>query len=318
MSDKLNVLVADSLHAIGLAILQENPALNVIAPGKLSRSEKITEIASAHGLIVRSGTQVDAELLEAAGDLRVVVRAGVGVDNIDVAAADARGVVVMNTPGGSTIAVAEHTLALMLALMRHIPHAHASLSSGEWARKAFMGSELSGKTLGLVGLGRIGAAVAERARAFGMAILAFDPYLSPEQAAERGAKLVDLDALLAQSDILSLHCALTDSTRGMIGADALAKAKPGIRIVNAARGALIDSGALRAALEDGRAAGAALDVYDVEPPDVDHPLIGHPRVVHTPHLAASTSEAQEAVALEAVRKMIGALLNDEYANVIKP
>jgi D-3-phosphoglycerate dehydrogenase len=318
MSDKSNVLVADSIHGVGLAILQENPALDVIAPGKMARPEKLSAVAKAHGLIVRSGTQVDAELLEAAGDLRVVVRAGVGVDNIDVAAADAHGVVVMNTPGGSTIAVAEHTLALMLALMRHIPHAHASLGAGKWARKAFMGSELSGKTLGLVGLGRIGAAVAERARAFGMAILAFDPYLTPNQAAERGAKLVDFDTLLAQSDILSLHCALTDSTRGMIGADALANAKPGIRIVNAARGALIDSGALRAALEEGRAAGAALDVYDVEPPGADHSLIGHPRVVHTPHLAASTSEAQEAVALEAARKMIGALLNDEYTNVIRP
>jgi D-3-phosphoglycerate dehydrogenase len=240
------------------------------------------------------------------------------VDNVDVEAATARGIVVMNAPDGNTIATAELTLGLMLALARHIVPAAASLAAGEWKRKAFQGTELNGKTLGIVGLGRVGRAVAQRACAFGMHIIATDPCLTAEQIEQCGAECVTWDDLLARADYITLHAPLSEDTRCLIDADALAAMKDGVRIINAARGALVDAGALADAIRRGKVAGAAIDVYTEEPPPSDHPLIGLPGVVHTPHLGASTAEAQAAVAVQAARQVIEALTAGEYNNVINP
>lgn len=314
------VLIPDSLDPSALALLAE-AGMAVIAVERMPRHEVLSAIAEADALIVRSATRVDAELLTAASRLRLVVRAGVGVDNVDLAEATRRGVVVMNTPEGNTTATAEHTLALMLALARHIPAAHASLGAGHWERKAFMGVELRGKTLGIIGFGRVGQAVARRAAAFGMRILACDPKRTPrmeQTIAEVGGQLVDLDTLLAQADFISLHATLNAETQGMINARTLARMKRGVRIINTARGALIVEADLAEAIRSGQVAGAAVDVYAEEPPAADHPLLGLPTVIHTPHLAASTFEAQAAVAIEATQLVMDALLRGEYRNVVNP
>ena len=310
-----HVLVPDNVHQKAIDILRNCDRIRVSAPGKLERPALLDAVADAHAIIIRSGVRADAELIEVASQLKAIARAGVGVDNVDLAAASAAGIVVMNTPGGNTISTAEHSFGLMIALSRHIPQGHQSLLEGRWDRKAFTGVELKGKTLGIIGLGRIGGAIATRAGAFEMNVIAHDPYLPPQVAAEINVPLLELSEVYANSDYLTLHALVTDDTRGMINAESIAMMKDGIRIINAARGALINSADLAAALSSGVVAGAALDVFEDEPPPADHPLIGHPKVIHTPHLAASTSDAQVTVAVEAAQLIVDYLLEGVPANV---
>ena len=312
------VLVPDNVNQKAIDILLQEPRIQVSAPGKMERDALLHAIADAQAIIIRSGVTADAELIAAATQLKAIARAGVGVDNVDLDAATQRGIVVMNTPGGNTISTAEHTLGLMIALSRHIPQGHQSLAEGRWDRKAFTGVELKGKTLGIIGLGRIGQAIAKRAQAFEMAVIAHDPFLPPQVAADIDVPLLDLAEVYARSDYLSLHALVTDETRGMINASSIAIMKDGIRIINAARGALINSADLAAALNTGKVAGAALDVYEQEPPPADHPLIGLANVIHTPHLAASTSDAQVTVAIEAAQLIVDFLLEGKSANVCNP
>ena len=310
------VLVPDNLGQAGLELLNAAEGLTINAPGKMSRDDVKAVIAEADALVVRSATTADAELLDLATNLKVIVRAGVGVDNIDLDTATEKGIVVMNAPQGNTIATAEHTLALMLALARHIPQAQQSMIEGRWDRKKYMGTELRGKILGLLGFGRVGQAVAKRAAAFEMTVIAHDPFIPANVAADQGVELVTLEDLLARADYLSLHAVVTDETRHLINADNIAKMKDGVRIVNAARGALINDADLAAAITEGKVAGAALDVYAVEPPAADHPLVGLDGVIDTPHLGASTKEAQTAVAVEAAEKVLNALQQQSYRDVV--
>jgi D-3-phosphoglycerate dehydrogenase len=313
-----HVLVHDNVHQKAIDILEASDGIRVTAPGKLERAALLKAVGSAQALIIRSGVVADAELISKAPQLKAIARAGVGVDNVDLTAATARGIVVMNTPGGNTISTAEHTFGLMIALSRHMAPGHQSLAEGRWERKAFSGVELKGKTLGIIGLGRIGQAIATRAQAFEMTVIAHDPYLPPAVAEAINVPLLELDDVFAQSDYLTLHAMVTEETRGMVNADAIAQMKDGVRIINAARGALINSVDLAAALQSGKAAGAALDVYETEPPPADHPLIGLPKVLHTPHLAASTSDAQATVAVEAAQLIVDYLLEGKAANVCNP
>jgi D-3-phosphoglycerate dehydrogenase / 2-oxoglutarate reductase len=313
---KFFVLVPDNLKASAIAVLEDVKQFEVHAPGKMSRDDTLAMAPQADAMIVRSGTTADTELLARAENLKVIVRAGVGVDNIDLDECTRRGIVVMNTPNGNTTATAEHAFALMLALARHIPQADASLRVGRWDRKLYMGTELSGKRLGIIGFGRVGREVAKRAQAFNMTECAYDPFVPEELARHLGIPLVaTLDELYARADIISLHAVVTDRTRGMINAASIAKMKTGVLIVNAARGALINNADLAAALHSGKVGGAAIDVYAVEPPPDDHPLIGLDNVIHTPHLGASTYEAQAAVGTEAANKVIAALLDGAYDSV---
>ena len=313
-----HVLVPDNVHQRAIDILESSAGIRVAAPGRMERAALLEAVVDAHALIIRSGVRADAELIASAPQLKAIARAGVGVDNVDLESATAQSVIVMNTPGGNTISTAEHSIGLMLALSRHIPQGHQSLAEGRWDRKAFTGVELKGKTLGIIGLGRIGQAIAARAQAFEMRVIAHDPYLPPNIAAAIDVPLLALDEVYARSDYLSLHALVTDETRGMINADSISRMKRGIRIINAARGALINSADLAAALQSGIVAGAALDVYEQEPPPSDHPLIGLPNVVHTPHLAASTSDAQVTVAVEAAQLIVDYLLEGRPANVCNP
>ncbi len=288
----MKVLVAEPMARAGLELLRSQPGWNVIASNP---KEYAQHLADADALVVRSAVKVTREVLQQAPKLRVIGRAGVGVDNVDLAAATEAGVLVMNTPGGTAVSVAEHTLALMLAMARSIPQASASTKSGKWEKKRFLGNELRGKTLGVIGLGSIGREVARRARAFEMRVVASDPYVSPRVLAEVSAELVDLNALYAASDYIALHMALTAETRNMISKDAFAKMKDGVRLVNCARGELIDGAALKEAIESGKVAGAALDVFDTEPPPAGYPLFALDSLLATPHIAGSTEEAQEIV-----------------------
>jgi D-3-phosphoglycerate dehydrogenase / 2-oxoglutarate reductase len=311
-----HVLIPDSVHPSAIEVLQAKEGIRVTAGGQMTRAETAAALPEADALIIRSATKVDAELLASATKLKAIARAGVGVDNVDVKTASAKDIVVMNTPEGNTIATAEETFALMLALARHIPQAHGSMREGKWDRKSYMGVELRGKTLGVVGFGRIGRAVAKRAIAFEMDVIAYDPYIAPDVAADLGAELVSLDDIYRRADFITLHTVLNDETREMIRAENIAKMKAGVRIVNAARGALINEHDLAEAIKAGRVAGAALDVYSQEPPPPDHPLVGQPGVIHTPHLAASTEEAQVAVAVEAAHLIADGLLKGEWRNVV--
>lgn len=298
------VLVADGLGEAGLRRLRESCEVEVCRG--LSEDELCHRICGVHALVVRSRTRVTRRILEAADELRVVARAGVGVDNIDVEAATRAGILVVNTPDSSVRATAEHTLAMLLACCRNIPQANHSLRQGEWKRENFLGTEVYGKTLGVVGLGRIGGEVARLARGVGMKVLAYDPYVSAERAAHLGVEAVSFDRLLEESDFVTLHVPLTPHTRGMIGRHQLRRMKRGARLVNCARGGLVDEEALQEALEDGHLAGAALDVFAEEPPK-DLRLLQHPRVVATPHLGASTQEAQEAIGLDVAEQVLQAL-----------
>jgi len=288
------IVIADALAAACAERLAQEPGFEVASQPGLPREELMRLLADADALVVRSATRVDRELLLAAPDLKVVGRAGEGVDNIDVAAATEAGVVVMNTPGGNTVSAAEHTLALLLALARDIPAACQSVAEGRWERRQ-LGVELHGKTLGVIGLGKIGREVAHRARAFGMEILAHDPFLPEEQASRMQTEIVDLATLLERADFLTVHTPLTPQTHHLIDAAALLQAKPGIRLINCARGGILDEAAVAEAVRSGRVAGAAFDVFEKEPP-TGSPLLGLPGVIATPHLGASTQEAQEKVA----------------------
>jgi D-3-phosphoglycerate dehydrogenase len=298
------VLVTDKLAEEGLSRLREEPGIEVVVNTKLAQDPVALKQAlrDADGIVIRSGTQLTAEVLDGQQRLKAIVRAGVGVDNIDVAAATRLGIVVMNTPGGNTVSTAEHTMALMLSLARNVARANDSLKSGKWERNKFTGTQLEGKTLGVIGLGRVGLAVAKRAQGFGMTVLGFDPFLSADKALEFGLESVArLDDIWGRADFLTLHTPLTAETRNLIGAREIGLMKPTVRIINCARGGLIDEPALSEALSAGKVAGAAIDVFDPEPPPGDHPLIGLPQVLVTPHLGASTEEAQVSVAVEAAR-----------------
>ena len=313
-----HVLVPDNVNRKAIDILKKSQGIRVTAPGKMERGALLDSLSDVHALIIRSAVTADAELIAAAPKLKAIARAGVGVDNVDLPKASAKGVVVMNTPGGNTISTAEYAFGLMLALSRHIPQGHQSLAAGRWERKRFVGLELKGKTLGIIGLGRIGQALALRAQAFSMTVIAYDPYLPPEAADALKVPLVSLQEVCARSDYLSLHPLITHETRHIIHSGAIALMKDGIRIINTARGALINASDLAQALHTGKVAGAALDVYETEPPPADHPLVGLPNVIHTPHLAASTSDAQVTVAIEAARLIIDYLLHGKAANVCNP
>jgi len=287
----MKVIVADKISERGVQLLQEQPGWNVVLATKDNLN---AEMADADALIVRSATKVTPELLELAPKLRAVGRAGVGVDNIDLEAATKRGVLVMSTPGGNAVSVAEHTFALLLALARQVPRLDKAIHEGRWEKSSAAGTEVRGKTLGLIGLGRIGTEVAVRAEAFDMRVLAYDPFISEAAAREVSVELVPLDILLAESDFVSLHTALSPATQNLINSSTIAKMKKGARVINAARGELIDEAALADALKSGQLAGAAVDVFAEEPPK-NSPLIGLSNFIATPHVAGSTAEAQEEV-----------------------
>src|SRR5262245_37132555 len=293
----MKIVVADDLPQSALDLLRAEPGWVVDARPGRTPAALATDLADADALLVRSATKADAQLIAAAPHLRIVARAGTGVDNVDVAAASARGVLVVNAPGANSISVAEHACALMLALARAVPAADRAMKDARWEKKKFLGTELRGKTLGIAGLGRIGQEVARRARAFGMELAAHDPYISKEVANGLGVTLMTLDDLCAASDYLSLHLPSTPETRHLFNDERFARCRPGIRLINTARGELIDEDALRRAIESGIVGGAALDVFNQEPPS-DWSLAQLPQVIATPHIAASTEEAQELVGTE--------------------
>jgi len=307
-------LIADQLSPAAVAIFKERGVEAETRTG-LSKDELLNIIGDYDGLAVRSATKVNAEVLKAAKRLKVVGRAGIGVDNIDVPAATAVGIIVMNTPFGNSITTAEHAIALMMALARDIPAANTSTHAGKWEKNRFMGVELYGKTLGLIGCGNIGSIVADRAKGLKMRVAAFDPYLSPERATDLGVDKVEFDELLSRADFISLHTPLTNETKNIISAEAIAKMKKGARLINCARGGLVDEAAVKTALDSGQLAGAAFDVF-VEEPAKQNALFGNDRVVSTPHLGASTSEAQENVALQVAEQISDYLLTGAVTNAL--
>ena len=308
------VLISDKLSPAAIAIFRARGIEADLRPG-LSPADLRAIIGEYDGLAIRSATKVTKELLDAAPNLKVVGRAGIGIDNIDIKSATARGVVVMNTPHGNAITTAEHAIAMMFALARQIPEASTSTKSGKWEKNRFMGVELTGKTLGLIGCGNIGSIVADRAVGLRMKVLAYDPYLSEKRAIDFGVEKADLDTVLARADIITLHTPLTDSTRNILSREAMAKTKKGVRIINCARGGLVDEAALADAIKSGQVAGAALDVFETEPA-TKSPLFGLENVVCTPHLGAATAEAQENVALQIAEQMSDFLLTGAVANAI--
>jgi len=308
------VLIADELSPRALAIFKER-GVDADVKTKLTPDELKAIIGQYDGLAVRSATKVTKPVLEQARNLKVIGRAGIGVDNIDVPAATARGIVVMNTPFGNSITTAEHAIALMFALAREIPAADRSTQAGKWEKSRFMGVELTGKVLGIIGCGNVGSVVAERALGLKMKVAAYDPFLSAERALALGVDKVELGELLARADFITLHTPLTEATKNIIDAKALAKAKPGVRIINCARGGLIVEADLKAGLDSGRVAGAALDVFPVEPAK-ENILFGHPHIIATPHLGAATTEAQENVALQVAEQMSDFLLTGAVTNAL--
>jgi D-3-phosphoglycerate dehydrogenase len=308
------VLISDKLSPAAVAIFKERGVEVDVKPG-LDKEELAKIIGDYDGLAIRSATKVTAKLLEHAKKLKVIGRAGIGVDNVDIPAATARGVIVMNTPFGNSITTAEHAVALMFALARQLPAADASTQAGKWEKNRFMGVELTGKTLGVIGCGNIGSIVASRGLGLKMRVIAFDPFLGAERAAEIGVEKVELDELLKRADVITLHTPMTAQTKNILSAENIAKTKKGVRIVNCARGGLVDETALRAALDSGHVAGAAFDVF-VEEPATKNPLFGHPNVVATPHLGAATSEAQENVALQVAEQMSDYLMRGAITNAV--
>jgi D-3-phosphoglycerate dehydrogenase / 2-oxoglutarate reductase len=308
------VLISDKMDPNAAAIFRANGVEVDEKPG-LTRDELKAIIGDYDGLAVRSATKVTPDVLEAATSLKVIGRAGIGVDNVDIPAATARGIVVMNTPFGNSITTAEHAIALMFALARQLPEADASTQAGKWEKNRFMGVELTAKTLGLIGCGNIGSIVADRALGLRMRVIAYDPFLTPERALDLGVEKVELDELLPRADFITLHTPLTEQTRNILSADNLAKTKKGARVINCARGGLIDETALRAGLDSGHIAGAALDVF-VEEPAQDNPLFGTPGLVATPHLGASTTEAQVNVALQVAEQMSDFLIRGGVTNAL--
>jgi len=311
----MKVVVAEKVASTGLELLRA-AGHEVVDLAGAPREKLLEALTDADALLVRSATKVNAELLAAAPKLSVVGRAGVGVDNVDVPAATARGVLVINAPTANVVSATEHTFALLLALLRRVPAAAASMASGQWEKSKFLGSELAGKTVGIVGLGQVGSRVAARARAFQARVIAYDPYLPAERAKELGVPLVELSELLASSDILTLHATAVEKGKALIGREELAGMKKGAVLVNVARGSLVDRAALLEALTSGHLAGAALDVFDPEPPDPKDPLFQLGNVVTTPHLGASTVEAQERVALQTVEAVVDALGGASYVPAV--
>jgi D-3-phosphoglycerate dehydrogenase / 2-oxoglutarate reductase len=314
----MHVLICDPISTRGIAFFQARPEFRVTVLSKrLPEAELLAAAADADAIVVRSETKVTRKVLEAAPRLKVVGRAGVGVDNVDVPAATERGVVVMNTPAGNTITTAELSVFMMGALARHVPQAHGSMAAGRWDRKAYQGTELFGKTLGVLGVGRIGAEVAKRALAFGMRVVAFDPYLTEARAKALGVELaLDTDMVYRQADFLTVHMPVTPDTKGMLNASAFARMKPGVRIVNCARGEILNETDFLAALDSKHIAGAALDVFSLEPLPADHPFRTRPNIILTPHLGASTDEAQEKCGLEVAEIVTAFLLVGEVRNAV--
>jgi D-3-phosphoglycerate dehydrogenase len=310
------VLISDALSPAAVQIFKDRGIEVDFQPNLGKDKEKLAAIIGGFdGLAIRSATKVSAKILEQAKNLKVIGRAGIGVDNVDIPAATARGIIVMNTPFGNSITTAEHAITLMLALARQIPQADASTQAGKWEKNRFMGVEITGKTLGVIGCGNIGSIVADRAIGLKMKVIAFDPFLSPERAVDLGVEKVEFDELLRRSDFITLHTPLTEKTKNIIGTAALAKTRPGVRIINCARGGLVDEKALAVALESGKVAGAAFDVFSTEPA-TENPLFGHPNVVCTPHLGAATTEAQENVALQVAEQMSEYLLRGAISNAV--
>jgi D-3-phosphoglycerate dehydrogenase len=314
----MKVLVCDPISPKGITLLQQRPEFQVtVLPKRLSEAELLPLVSDVVAMIVRSETKVTKKIFEAAPQLRVVGRAGVGVDNIDVEAATQRGVVVMNTPGGNTITTAELTFAMLLSLARKVPQAHGSMVAGKWDRKLYQGVELAEKTLGILGMGRIGGEVAKRALAFGMRVLAYDPFLSEARAKALGVELVgELDAVYRDADFITVHMPVTEQTKGMLNAAAFSKMKPKVCIVNCARGEIIVENDLIAALDSGKVAAAGLDVFIEEPLPAEHPFRKHANITLTPHLGASTGEAQEKCGIEVAEVVAGYLLTGEVRNAV--
>ena len=314
----MKIVVCDPISPKGIALLQQRPEFNVVVlPKRLTEAELLPIVSDAVALVVRSETKVTAKVIAAAPKLRVVGRAGVGVDNVDIEAATQHGTVVMNTPGGNTVTTAELSFLMLLSLARKVPHAHATMVAGKWDRKLFQGAELAGKTLGVLGMGRIGTEVAKRAIAFGMKVVAYDPYLTEERARAIGAGYADsLDQVYTSADFITVHMPVTPETKNMLNAAAFTKMKPGVKIVNCARGEIIAETDLIAALESGKVAGAALDVFTVEPLPADHPFRKQPNLILTPHLGASTEEAQEKCGIEVAEVIAGYLLTGEVRNAV--
>ncbi len=313
----MNIMICDPISPKGIALFQQCMKFNVtVLKQRLSEAELLPLVKDVEAMVVRSETKITRKLMEAAPKLRVVGRAGVGVDNVDVETATQRGIVVMNTPSGNTISTAELTFSMLMALARKIPQANASMKAGEWNRKAFQGVELYNKTLGILGMGRIGTEVARRAIAFGMRVLAYDPYLTLSRANALQVELLELDEIFTRADFITVHMPMSDETKGMINAAAFAKMKPGARVLNCARGGIINETDLYEAVKSGKIAGAALDVYETEPLPKDFPLRELPQVIMTPHLGASTEEAQENVGIEVAEAITDYLLNGAVRNAV--
>ena len=310
------VLVSDSLAPQGVEVLAQAAGLEVIERPGASPDELLELIGDVEGLVIRSGTKVTADVIAQADKLKVIGRAGIGVDNVDVAAATARGIVVVNTPEGNNITTAEHALALMVSLARHIPQATASLKAGKWEKKKFQGVELFNRTLGVIGAGNIGRIVVSRARGLGMRVIVADPFLTAEAAARMDVEQVEFDELLARADVITVHVPKTKDTTGLLNAAAFAKCKPGVLIINAARGGIVDEADLYSALDSGQVGGAGLDVFVEEPPPADHPLVTHPRVICTPHLGASTEQAQVNVSVAVAEQVRDFLIEGVVRNSI--
>lgn len=310
------VLISDALSPAAVQIFKDRGVEVDFQPNLGKDKDKLAEVIDGFdGLAVRSATKVTSKILERAKNLKVVGRAGIGVDNVDIPTATAKGIIVMNTPFGNSITTAEHAITLMLSLARQIPQADASTQAGKWEKNRFMGVEITGKTLGIIGCGNIGAIVADRALGLRMKVIAHDPFLSPERAADLGVEKVDLEELLRRADFITLHAPLTEKTKNILDAKAIGKARKGVRIINCARGGLVDEAALRAAIDSGQVAGAAFDVFTTEPA-TENPLFGSPNVICTPHLGASTNEAQENVALQVAEQMSDYLLRGAISNAV--
>ncbi|MCK4379244.1 MAG: phosphoglycerate dehydrogenase, partial [Deltaproteobacteria bacterium] len=305
----MKVLISDKMSPKGLEVFKQFPELEVDVKVGMSPEELAEVIGQYDGLAIRSATKVTSEIIAAADKLKVVGRAGIGVDNVDIEAATKRGIVVMNTPKGNTITTAEHTLSMMLALSRNIPQATQSMKAGKWEKSRFMGKELFNKTLGVVGLGNIGSIVADRAQGLKMKVIAYDPFISEERATKMGIERVSLDDLYRRADYISVHTPMTSETRHMIDKESFARMKEGVRILNCARGGIINEGDLYEALKSGVVAGAAFDVFEQEPPPADHPLLSLDNFICTPHLGASTDEAQVNVAITVAEQIADYLLN---------
>jgi len=311
-----NVLATDKVSADGLSALHEDDRFDVIHVDDSSSEAFLERLKVCDALVVRSATEVGSEMIDKASELKAIGRAGVGIDNVDLDAATARGIAVFNSPGGNTIAAAEMTMALMLSLIRKIPAAEQSVRDGKWDRAVFKGNELKGRTLGLIGAGRIGGEVATRCQAFGMDCIVYDPYLTQDRAEAINVRLVDLDNILDNADVISIHVPLTDETRGLLDGEAFSRMRNGVFVINASRGGVIDEPALADALKSGEIAGAALDVYEQEPLPDDSPLRDVPNLVLTPHLAGSTAEAQVAVAREIAVTIMRRLLDGDTSGAV--